>query len=197
MSIQIIPHIENIKIISNFLFWRWTVSFNVSWFGSYYLCCKVNNLNIPLQARSHDWPDHRWPVWKTYINKMWVLKELFLSKSFIFLGKIAGHWQRCEVSGICDRANVYWRCRSMTWPDLTWKWKVHNVQEEWKVSHAKFKLPWAALRSCTCGILRPCRGLLMTSQVNGLTWPENKVKFKMPGWDGRRHSCRGSAFHRK
>ena len=90
--------------------------------------------------RSRDWPDLRWPAWKIRAKKMWVPGCLLLSESFIFLRKIARHWQRCEVATFCDRAEVYiWHHRSVTWPNpkIT---KNHNIRLEWGVNHATFHL---------------------------------------------------------
>ena len=48
--------------------------------------------------------------------------NMLLSPSFIIMGKIACHWQRCKVASFCDSAEVYlWRHRSVTWYDLKMK----------------------------------------------------------------------------
>ena len=59
-------------------------------------------------------------------------------ESFIFLKKVACHWQRSKVAAFCDRAEVYlWRHRTVTSPDL-------NLKKYWypawlEVSHTKFQ----------------------------------------------------------
>ena len=69
-----------------------------------------------------------WPqltcVKKNEITKMWVSGGLSLSESFIFLRKNGWHWQRCEITAFCNRAEAYiWRPRLVAWPDLKIKKK--------------------------------------------------------------------------
>ena len=56
------------------------------------------------------------------IYKMWVPGGLLIFGSFIFLRKIACHWQRYKVATFCDRAEFTYDFISK-WPDFTWKWK--------------------------------------------------------------------------
>ena len=61
---------------------------------------------------------------KSEINEMRVPEGLLLllSEIFMFLRKIACHWQRCKFTALCYRAEVYsWRHRPVTWPDLKMK----------------------------------------------------------------------------
>ena len=75
--------------------------------------------------------------------KMWVPGGLLLSKSFIFLKKIACHWQCCEVATFCNRAGFTYDVIGQL-PDLHEKYNIRlewsHVIKEVKEAHARFQL---------------------------------------------------------
>ena len=121
-----------------------TTTCNVSQFGLYHSYCKTSNLCISYRLIMGKVTCLTWPQKTCMKNPRYTRYEysgLLTFDSFIFLKKIACHWQHCKVEAFCGLAETYlWRHRSVTWPDLTWKWKVHNVRLEWGVIHAKFQL---------------------------------------------------------